>query len=68
LDGEALRRALDAREFEPGVVADERTAQELGLSGVPAFVAERRAALSGVQPVDTLKQLVDYVRQPAVPR
>jgi predicted DsbA family dithiol-disulfide isomerase len=64
LDADSLRRALDTREFEPSVLADEREAAELGVRGVPAFVADRRAALSGVQPVDTLKQLVDYVRKP----
>jgi predicted DsbA family dithiol-disulfide isomerase len=64
LDTESLRRALDTREFEPSVLADEREAAELGVSGVPAFVAARRAAVSGVQPVDTLKQLVDYARKP----
>jgi predicted DsbA family dithiol-disulfide isomerase len=64
LDAEALHRALDIREFEASVVADEREAAELGVSGVPAFVAGRRASVSGVQPVDTLKQLVDSVRQP----
>ena len=68
LDADALRRALDAREFEPSVLADEREAAEIRISGVPAFVADRRAALSGVQPVDTLKQLVDYVRQPKIAR
>jgi predicted DsbA family dithiol-disulfide isomerase len=64
LDADSLRRALDTRDFEPSVLADEREAAELGVRGVPAFVADRRAALSGVQPVDTLKQLVDYVRKP----
>lgn len=62
LDGEALRRALESREFEPGVLADEREAEELGVGGVPAFVADRRAALSGVQPVESLRRLVAHAR------
>ena len=40
----------------------EREAQALGVMGVPAFIAgrkaDRRAALSGVQPVENLKKLV----------
>ena len=62
LDGDALRRALDAHEFGPGVEEDEREAAELGVSAVPAFVADRRAALSGVQPVESLRRLVAHVR------
>ena len=62
LDGDALRRALAAREFEPGVLADEREAEALGVSGVPAFVADRRAALAGVQPAGNLRRLVAHAR------
>ena len=63
LDAGSLRRALDAREFEKNVRADEREAELLGLSGVPAFVANRKAALSGVQPLENLKRLVELARQ-----
>ncbi len=66
LDADALRRALDGREFEAGVLADEREAEELGVSSVPAFIASsitgRRAALSGAQSATTLRALVDQVR------
>lgn len=66
LDAEALRRALDVREFEAGVLADEREARELGVNGVPAFVASlatgRRAALSGVQSLAALRSLVAHVK------
>lgn len=62
LDGESLRHSLASREFEPGVLADEREAEELGVSGVPAFVANRRAALTGVQPVENLLKLVAHAR------
>jgi predicted DsbA family dithiol-disulfide isomerase len=62
LDGTALRRSLEAREFEPAVIEDERLAQALGLSGVPAFVADRKAALSGVQSVEALRELIEHVR------
>lgn len=62
LDSDALREALESREFEGGVLDDERQAQSLGITGVPAFIADRRAALSGVQPVEMLQRLVEYVR------
>ena len=62
LDSDSLRQALTSHEFAASVVADEREAARLGLNGVPAFVADRKAALSGVQPVENLKKLVENVR------
>jgi predicted DsbA family dithiol-disulfide isomerase len=64
LDGQSLRRALDSHEFEKDVADDEQEAGALGLTGVPAFVADRRAALTGVRPVASLRQLVDHVKAP----
>jgi predicted DsbA family dithiol-disulfide isomerase len=61
LDNESLRQALTTREFEKSVLEDERAAARLGVSGVPAFIANRRATLSGVRPVEHLKQLVEQV-------
>ena len=63
LDGDALRQALASRELESGVLDDERQAQALGITGVPAFIADRRAALSGVQTVEMLRRLVEYVQE-----
>jgi predicted DsbA family dithiol-disulfide isomerase len=62
LDGDALRRALDAREFEPEVLADERDAETFGITGVPAFLASRRAMLFGVQTAAALRELIERVR------
>ena len=58
LDGDSLRQALKTHEFEKSVLEDEREAEALGVRGVPAFIANRQAALSGVQPVENLKKLV----------
>lgn len=63
LDGDSLRLALENREFEPSVVKDEQEAEMLRVNGVPAFVANRKAALSGVQPLENLRKLVEHVRQ-----
>jgi predicted DsbA family dithiol-disulfide isomerase len=65
LEAESLRQALEGREFAKSVLDDEREAEVLGVSGVPAFIADRKAALSGVQPVESLKRLVDHVRAAA---
>ena len=62
LDAVSLRTALENHEFEPSVVVDEREARVLGVTGVPAFIADRKAARTGVQTVESLKQLVNYVR------
>jgi len=59
LEIDSLRRSLKSREFEKSVIADEQESEMLGLSGVPAFVSNRKFALSGVQSFETLKMLVE---------
>lgn len=59
LDDSLLRTALDTKQFEPDVLADENEAATLGLHAVPAFIANRRFALTGVQPVTALEELVN---------
>jgi predicted DsbA family dithiol-disulfide isomerase len=62
LETEFLRKALETNEFLERVLADERDAAEMGMSGVPAFVADRKTALTGVQPFENLKKLIESVR------
>jgi len=62
LEGDSLRHALATHELVKSVVADEHEAVRLGVSGVPAFIANRKAALSGVQPVENLRKLIESVR------
>ena len=62
LEGKGLHRALTRHEFEAQVLTDERDAAILGVNAVPAFVANRRAALSGVQSVVALQTLIERVR------
>ena len=62
LDGDSLRLALASHEFLASVLEDESEAARLGVSGVPAFIANRKAALSGVQPVENLRKLIENVR------
>jgi predicted DsbA family dithiol-disulfide isomerase len=62
LQGDDLREALDNSLYLESVLADEREAKKLGLSGVPAFVANRKIALSGVQSMENLQKFVDHAR------
>jgi predicted DsbA family dithiol-disulfide isomerase len=62
LDSDSLRRALINHEFAATVLADEQEAARMGVNGVPAFIANRKAALSGVQPVENLSKLIKSVR------
>jgi len=62
LNAKDLHRALTRHEFEAKVLTDERDAAILGVNAVPAFVANRRAALSGVQSVVALQTLIERVR------
>ena len=62
MDVESLRQALAHQEFLPTVIQDEQEAQLSGISGVPAFIAGRRFAMTGVHPIEDLIKLVSHVR------
>lgn len=62
LDAGGLRSSLARREYEGAVIAEEREAERLGVRGVPAFVADRRAALTGVQSVENLRWMIEHAR------
>lgn len=62
LNSDSLRQALISHEFAETVLADERNATHLGVNAVPAFIANRKAALSGVQPIEHLRKLIESVR------
>jgi len=63
LDSHSLRKAFENEEFRETVLTDERDAQNLGVSAVPSFVADRRDTLSGVQSVAMLQDLIERVRR-----
>ena len=59
-----LIRALEGNVYTGRVVGDENEAAELGLSGVPAMVLtpdndERRLLISGAQPYEAVRELVE---------
>jgi len=62
LDGEAAEAMLAGDDGAAHVRADEAMAAELGISGVPFFVFERRTASSGAQPPEVLRDALERVR------
>ena len=54
-----MRAALADSRFRPAVLADARTGQALGATGVPFFVVDRRYGAAGAQPADLLLQLLE---------
>ena len=62
LPGDDLRQALATDLYLDKVLADEREAKKLRLRGVPAFIANRKIALSGVQSLENLQKLVEDAR------
>ncbi|WP_249011386.1 DsbA family oxidoreductase [Conexibacter sp. DBS9H8] len=55
-----VRATLDSDRFSAEVRADEATARELGITGVPMFVVDRRFAISGAQPPEHLRELLRH--------
>jgi predicted DsbA family dithiol-disulfide isomerase len=54
LDPKRARAVLESDEFADQVRADEREASELGITGVPFFVINRRYGVSGAQPPELM--------------
>lgn len=58
LDPHELRSTLDNEAYADAVRADERRAAQLGISGVPFFVFDGRYAVSGAQPTDVFRSVL----------
>jgi predicted DsbA family dithiol-disulfide isomerase len=54
LDEDDVRQVLSGDKYASDVRHDEREARDLGINGVPAFVLDRRYAVSGAQPSEIL--------------
>ena len=63
LDRDAVRDTLDSGRFTEEVRADEAMARQLGISGVPFFVLDRRYGVSGAQGVDVLLATLERASQ-----
>ena len=68
LDDAAVLAALAGDHAADGVRHDEAEARALGVNGVPFFVAGRRIAVSGAQPVEVFGRFLDAAWQGANPR
>ncbi len=63
-----IRSALILREGQDGVVAAERHAAVLGITGVPTFIFEGQYTISGAQEVGTFTRVLDQVAELAAAR
>jgi len=59
LDADEVRAVLDEGRYVGAVRGDEAEAQALGIRGVPFFVVDRKYGVSGAQPADVLRQVLD---------
>jgi predicted DsbA family dithiol-disulfide isomerase len=68
LDEREARAAVVLREGQDGVVASERHAAVLGITGVPAIIFDRHYSVSGAQEIETFVQVIDQVIELAATR
>jgi predicted DsbA family dithiol-disulfide isomerase len=59
LDADEARTVLAEGRFSDDVRAEELDAQRLGITGVPFFVVDRTYGVSGAQPAEVLRQVLD---------
>jgi predicted DsbA family dithiol-disulfide isomerase len=59
LDPAEVEATLSTDAYDEQVLADEQQAYDLGVTGVPFFVINRRYGLSGAQPPETLVQVLE---------
>lgn len=64
LEEEALRQVLaDSTSFANDVRIDEALASQIGVTGVPFFVINQKYSVSGAQPTETFKRVLEQVWQ-----
>ncbi len=59
LDATEARAVIESGRYAGDVRGDEALARELGITGVPFFVLAGKLGVSGAQPVETLKLVLD---------
>lgn len=65
---EEARTTLASDTYAEDVRAEEQEASELGITGVPFFVVDRRYGVSGAQPSDVLLQVLERAWSETHPR
>lgn len=68
LDANEVRNVLESETYTAEVRADERTASEIGIRGVPFFVLGGRYAVSGAQPAELLLRAISQAWEERVPK
>jgi predicted DsbA family dithiol-disulfide isomerase len=66
VSGDEVRDVLATDRYAAEVAADIREAGQLGISGVPFFVIDRRYGISGAQPADLFLQALETARTEAL--
>jgi predicted DsbA family dithiol-disulfide isomerase len=68
LDEADVRAVVDTNAFAEDVRAEEQAAADLGATGVPFFVIDRRYGVSGAQPADQLLEVLEraWAERPAL--
>lgn len=61
LDREAVTNMLASDEMTDEVRADEQTAKQYGITGVPFYLINKKYALTGAQPTETFVQALQKV-------
>ena len=61
LEVDSLQNALEANKFLEDVLTDEIYAEGIGLHSVPAFIADKKNGLAGLQTAETLRRLIKSV-------
>jgi predicted DsbA family dithiol-disulfide isomerase len=67
LDAEATREVLTDRRYRARVVDDIDVAQQLGATGVPFIVIDRRYGIAGAQPTDVMLATIERAWQESQP-
>ncbi len=62
LDPVEIRNILKSDTFREEVLQDQEEAEQIGVNGVPFFVFNHKYAVSGAQPTDVFRQVLDKVR------
>ncbi|UOQ65834.1 DsbA family oxidoreductase [Hymenobacter volaticus] len=63
-----VEQLLDSTTFEQEVRRDEYEAQQIGVRGVPYFVFDDKYAVSGAQPTELFKEVLEKVWEEARPQ
>lgn len=61
LNREAVAKMLASDEMADAVRADEQTAQQYNITGVPFFLIDKKYALTGAQPTDVFVQALKQI-------